>query len=272
METLENTLLLTDLDGTLLPASKEITPADLAAITEFRQKGGRFAIATGRTLQASQRYLQKLQPDMPVILFNGAAIYDPVSGNMLDTVTLPPDAVQITRTVLDAFPDVSAEILREDGTYVSRMTVYEKEHLEICQVEPILMMPEEIPAGGWLKVLFAIAPERMPDLVAFFQAQGWDCADFVQSEARFYEMLPKGTTKGSALRKYRTLCGMPELRIVAAGDFDNDLEMLQEADLSACPSNAQPCVKEIVDIQLENSCETHAIAELIDQILCGSSE
>lgn len=58
--------------------------------------------------------------------------------------------------------------------------------------------PEEIPEG-WLKVLFAIAPERMPDLIAYFAAQNWDCADFVQSEARFYEMLPKGATKGSAL-------------------------------------------------------------------------
>jgi hypothetical protein len=102
--------------------------------------------------------------------------------------------------VLDAFPDVSAEILRTDGTYVARMTPYEKEHLEICQVEPILAEPEEIPEG-WLKVLFAIAPERMPDLITYFAAQNWDCADFVQSEARFYEMLPKGATKGSALRR-----------------------------------------------------------------------
>lgn len=266
METLENTLLITDLDGTLLPDSKEITSADLAAITQFRKNGGKFAIATGRTLQAAERYLQKLQPDMPVILFNGAAIYDPISKKMLDIATLPSDAVQITRTVLDAFPDVSAEILRIDGTYVARMTAYERQHLEVCQVEPILMMPEEIPKGGWLKVLFAIAPERMPDLIAFFQEQGWNCADFVQSEARFYEMLPRGTTKGSALQKYRTLCGVPRLHIVAAGDFDNDLEMLKEADISACPSNAQTCVKEIADIQLENSCETHAIAELIEHI------
>ena len=118
-------------------------------------------------------------------MFNGAAIYDPVAEKWLYTEELPPEAAAITRQVLEAFPDVSAEILRTDGTYVSRMTPYEKEHLEICQVEPILAMPEEIP-HGWLKALFAIAPERMPDLIAYFQEQNWTCADFVQSEARFY--------------------------------------------------------------------------------------
>ena len=252
MQSLENTMLITDLDGTLLPASKEISVADAAAISQFRAKGGKFAIATGRTLQAAQRYLKKLQPNIPVILFNGAAIYDPVAEKWLYTEELPPEAAAITRQVLEAFPDVSAEILRTDGTYVSRMTPYEKEHLEICQVEPILAMPEEIP-HGWLKALFAIAPERMPDLIAYFQEQNWTCADFVQSEARFYEMLPKGVTKGSALRRYRTICGAESWHIVAAGDFDNDLDMLRVADTSACPSN----------IQLMHSCEENAIAELI---------
>ena len=262
MQSLENTMLITDLDGTLLPASKEISVADAAAISQFRAKGGKFAIATGRTLQAAQRYLKKLQPNIPVILFNGAAIYDPVAEKWLYTEELPPEAAAITRQVLEAFPDVSAEILRTDGTYVSRMTPYEKEHLKICQVEPILAMPEEIP-HGWLKVLFAIAPERMPDLIAYFQEQNWTCADFVQSEARFYEMLPKGVTKGSALRRYRTICGAESWHIVAAGDFDNDLDMLRVADTSACPSNAQPCIKEIANIQLMHSCEENAIAELI---------
>lgn len=265
MQSLENIMLITDLDGTLLPSSKEISAADAAAISQFRAMGGKFAVATGRTLQAARRYLDQLKPNIPVILFNGAAIYDPVAKTWLYTEKLPADSVAITRQVLDAFPDVSAEILRTDGTYVARMTPYEKEHLAICQVEPILAEPEEIP-DGWLKVLFAIAPERMPDLIAYFAEQNWDCADFVQSEARFYEMLPKGATKGSALRRYRTLCNAENWKITAAGDFDNDLEMLRAADISACPSNAQPCVKNIVDIQLTQSCDTNAIAELIHHI------
>lgn len=165
--------------------------------------------------------------------------------------------------MLDAFPDVSAEILRTDGTYVARMTPYEKEHLEICQVEPILAEPGRDPRGVAQGAVCDCTGANAGFNHIFLQRKNWDCADFVQSEARFYEMLPKGATKGSALRRYRTLCGAENWKITAAGDFDNDLEMLRAADHSACPSNAQPCVKKIVDIQLTQSCETNAIAELI---------
>lgn len=256
-------LFITDLDGTLLPSSKEVTQEDLEAIRRFQQCGGKFAIATGRTLQAAMRYLTQLKPDVPVILFNGAAIYDTAAGKMLCTETLPAAARAITCQVLEAFPDVSAEILTARKTYVPRMTVYEEEHLQVCQVTPEQMPFEQIPPEGWLKVLFAMHPDRMSDIVAYFQQKQYDCADFVQSEARFYEMLPKGVTKGSALKKYRALGLAQGRRIVAAGDFDNDLEMLEEADISACPANAQPCVREMADIQLERTCDANAIEELL---------
>ena len=116
MQSLENTMLITDLDGTLLPASKEISVADAAAISQFRAKGGKFAIATGRTLQAAQRYLKKLQPNIPVILFNGAAIYDPVAEKWLYTGELPPEAAASAadghRHTLQRFhPEAAAAVL-----------------------------------------------------------------------------------------------------------------------------------------------------------------
>lgn len=263
---MEKNLLITDLDGTLLPSSKEILAKDLTAIQQFQKNGGKFAIATGRTLQASRRYLEQLQPNVPVILFNGAAIYDPVSRQILHTVTLPPESFEITDIVLKTFPDVSAEILTVDTTYVARMTEHEKMHLEICQVVPKILPLDEIPKEGWLKVLFAIDPSQMPDVISFFKEKNWSCADFVQSAPQFYEMLPKNVTKGSALQKYCSMGLADGCQVIAVGDFDNDYEMLQVADLSACPSNAQPCIKEIVDIQLDNSCETNAIMELLNRI------
>lgn len=259
-------LILTDLDGTLLPASKQVLPIDLDKIEQFKEQGGAFSIATGRTLQAAQRYIDAVNPNAPVILFNGAAVYDPVKQELVHLETLPPFAAQATQIVLDQFSDVSAEILGPFETFVSRMTPYEEMHLKICQVEPILAEPQEIPSEKWVKVLFAMPAERMESVKAFIAEQGWDFCDFMQSETHFYEMLPKGASKGSALEKIRQLPAYRDYEIVGAGDFDNDLEMLRAADFSACPKNAQPCVKDIVNLQLQRTCEEGAIAELIDII------
>ena len=68
--------IITDLDGTFLPRSKKPLPQDLAAVRRFEAAGGLFTIATGRTVQASRRYPEELGLKSPMIVFNGAGIYD----------------------------------------------------------------------------------------------------------------------------------------------------------------------------------------------------
>ena len=46
-------ILFSDLDGTLLNAKKEITPASKAAIEEMISKGHKFMMATGRPIQSA---------------------------------------------------------------------------------------------------------------------------------------------------------------------------------------------------------------------------
>lgn len=264
---LEQLLLMTDLDGTLLPSSKILNPLDVEAIARFREAGGRFSFATGRTYQAAQRYIEALRLDTPLVLCNGAEIYDPEAKTVLDTVTLPPQSVGAVQKLMNAFPDVAVEILRTWDTLVARMTPYEEWHLGICQVEPILGTLEELPHDGWLKVLFAMAVERVPDVAAFFRSEEYAFVDFVQTEPHLYEMVSKGVTKGSALQKIRARPGMDGFTYIAAGDFDNDLELLAAADKSACPASAQACVKAAADWILDRTNEEGAIAELVARLM-----
>lgn len=45
-EDISKVLLITDMDGTFLPASKIPTPKTLATVKRFEEAGGRFSIAT----------------------------------------------------------------------------------------------------------------------------------------------------------------------------------------------------------------------------------
>ena len=60
---------------------------------------------------------------------------------------------------------------------------------------------------------------------------------------------------------------MEDFTFVAVGDYDNDIEMLQAADLAVCPQNAAPSVKAVADLVLERTCEEGAMEELIDRIM-----
>lgn len=265
-------VLVSDMDGTLLNSQKQITDTDRKAIRRFMELGGRFTVATGRTIQSFEQYTSMLDLKMPVIMYNGAAIHDYNSNKTLYTHSLPKEAESIASEILDAVPEAGGEVLKTDGTYVFRNNDYQQLHTKLCNIVPYYAALHEIEEGGWLKVLFAMAPEEIPYIELFARQRGYDTVSFVKSSDIFYEMLPKGVSKGSALNEYRKLDGMEGYTFVAVGDFDNDIEMLREADLGACPSNAEESVKAAADLVLEHSCDDGAVAELIEYIISRCTE
>lgn len=267
-ESLERVILLSDMDGTLLNAKKQITDIDRRAIRRFMDMGGKFTVATGRTIQSFEQYRAMIELKMPVIMYNGAAIHDFTSGETLYTHPLPVEAKAIASAILEEMPESGGEVLKTNGTYVFSNTDYQKLHTKLCNIVPNYAGLSEIEDGGWLKVLFSLAPEDIPHMELLVHRKGYDgIVDFVRSSEIFLEMLPKGVSKGSALAEYRKLRGMEGYTFVSIGDFDNDLEMIREADLGACPSNAEGSVKEAADLVLTHSCEDGAVAELIDHII-----
>ena len=258
--------IITDLDGTLLPASKIPLERDLQAIRKFEQAGGIFTIATGRTVQASQHYIDMLTLKSPMIVFNGAMIYHPDSGERLILQKLPEEAKAMTSEVFREQPHAGIEVLCAEDTWVVNNTETEKQHIQICQVTPQYGTVEEV-KGTWLKVLFSMFPEDIPPFMEYIKHKHFPNVDFIRSEKKFYEMLPQNISKGSALSEYRKLPGMEEFKFIAVGDYDNDIEMLKSADFAVCPANAADSVKAVSDLILSRTCEQGAMEELISKLL-----
>lgn len=273
-EDISKVILLSDMDGTLLNSKKEITDTDRKAIERFTALGGRFTVATGRTIQSFEQFVEALGLREPVIMYNGAAIHDYVSGETLYTHPLPPKCREMAMRLLELMPEAGGEVLRTDGTYVFSNTEYQQLHTRLCNIVPEYAALPDIEEGGWLKVLFSLAPEDVPHMEVLTRQLGFDKrADFVRSADIFLEMLPLGVSKGSALTQYRKLEGFEGFTFVSVGDFDNDLEMIQAADVGACPANAQDCVRSAADIVLTRTNDEGAVAELIDIIIekCGNA-
>lgn len=262
----EKICIITDLDGTFLPKSKKPLQQDLAAVRRFEQAGGRFSIATGRTVQASKRYPEQLGLKSPMIVFNGGAIYDPVTEKYLFSKSLPDTAKAITEEILREMPHAGCEVLCLENTWVVNLTLYEKEHIKVCGIIPVYGTVQEV-QGTWMKVLFAMSPDDIPAFMQYIADKQYAHVHFMRSEKRFYEMLPEGVSKGSALTEYRKLSGMDTMQFVAVGDYDNDMEMLKAADIAVCPANAVDTVKAACDIVLSRTCEQGAMEELISMIL-----
>ena len=264
-EDISKVLLITDMDGTFLPSSKIPGKRSVDAITSFQQDGGKFSIATGRAIQAAQQYFESFNVNCPIIMCNGGMVYDLADRRQILDVFLPGTTRDIIREILRDNPTIGCEVLTLDKVYVPQMNDMEAKHNVICKVDPVLCSIDEIP-DNWYKVLFAVHPEDMDKLISYVESRGWTGVDFVRSAPEYYEVLPQNISKGSALTKMRTACDMEDHTFVAMGDYNNDIEMLQAADLAICPSNAVDEVKAVCDIVLDNSCEEDAVAAALEHI------
>lgn len=266
-ENISEVVIMSDMDGTLLTSDKKITEKDSQAIERFISLGGKFTVSTGRTLEAFEQYRQILDLRIPVVLYNGGIIYDYQKHKVLYAEYLPDGVRQISEELLNAMPEIGGEVLKLDKTYVFRNNYYQKLHTDMCGISPEYAGLPEIPSGEWLKVLFAMSPEDIPVMERIISGKNYSTVDFVKSSGIFIEMLPHNISKGSALDEYRKLDGMQKCTFVAIGDFDNDIEMIQAADLGVCPANAEDSVKKVSGLVLENSSDNGAVAELIDYII-----
>ena len=85
---------------------------------------------------------------------------------------------------------------------------------------------------------------------------------FVRSEKSLFEILPKGVQKGLAMEKIASHLGVEHRRVIAVGDYDNDVGMLREAGLGIAVENASPAAKAAAkSITVSN--EAHALAQII---------
>jgi Cof subfamily protein (haloacid dehalogenase superfamily) len=269
---LTKTLVIADIDGTFLPKSKQYVPRNMEAINRLFELGGHFSIATGRVLQAASHLIGADRfVNFPVILGNGCMLYDPLPKKTIWFQNLDKAVFPCIKEIAEKFPEVSVEINTPDDIIICRINDYERYHILAARFKKTLEMTIEKAAEyEWVKVLFAGEPDVIAKVTEYAAAQKWDCAEFVSSADIFFEVLPKGCNKGTALDRMRDVLNLHDWTIIAMGDYYNDLEMLSAADFSACPFDSLPEVRETSDYVCRATCEEGAVGEVIEKLINGS--
>ena len=93
---------------------------------------------------------------------------------------------------------------------------------------------------------------------------------FVRSEEHYFELLPHGVHKGSALTELLKILKMSPDKCYAIGDNMNDKEMLGVAGCGIAVANANEGLKAVADVVLPVTNEDHAIKTLIEMLDKGT--
>ena len=272
MKPFENVLICTDLDGTLLGSDRRVSRENLEAIARFAAGGGRFTFVTGRMPSCVTDIYETVHPNAPFGCINGGGLYDGAAKRYIYTHALDRDVLELVHCAMDALPDVGMQIDTFENIYFCRENSAMEWFRVITGVPNLTARPDEVDEP-FAKIVFGDQNvSRIDALREVLEAHPLAGRfDFVRTEKTLYEILPKGINKGCVLPRLADHLGIPLSRVIALGDYNNDVEMLRAAGLGIAVANAVPEAKAAAD-RVTVSNDEHAIAQIIKELENGEIE
>ena len=258
-------LIASDLDNTLLNSKGQLSDESREAIEYFIQNGGYFTICTGRTYLSFRDMFSKVPINAPVILGNGALIYDYNNEKLIYICylddTSAPDIVNDVRT---KFPKCACEIYGFNSVALTNINEVSENHMKNFGLEYELIPDPYKIKQPWLKAIFTGENEYLKQIEAYIRPKALQM-HFVFSVPVFFEMVNGSVNKGAGVKRLADYLGVGYDKIYTVGDHLNDIDLLKSAAVSFCPENSEPEIKEIAAVILPNN-NNHTIKALIEYI------
>ena len=246
-------LIATDMDGTLLdPKGQVDLPRLEKLLDQLEERGIRFVIATGNEIHRVKQLLGHLTERVVLIVANGARIFE--GNQLLQAQTWDDDMVDKAlahfkgRECQDQFV-----VTAMNGGFVKEGTVFTEldkfmtpEMIEklyqrmnfVDEFDPNLF-------GGVLKMSMVVGEERSESVLQEINdlfdghvravSSGYGCIDILQD----------GIHKAWGLKELLKRWNLKPEQIMAFGDSENDIEMLEMAGISYAMENAEEAVKRV---------------------------
>lgn len=239
--------ICSDLDGTLWGVDGTIPEANKEAISYFTENGGCFVLTTGRSPDFIKSLQEKGLYSKPyAIALNGAMIYD----------------TENNKSVYENVMDISKltgfeKLLEENRQHIIDVVYHTNGDVsEFSQLD----------GKKLYKIVFIVkTPESLSEIRKQLETNYGENCFITNSWATGLEILDKKSTKGEAVLKLKELLNDNAQHIICVGDYENDIPMLEKADVSYAVSNAHEDVKRIADRVTVSNIEG-AIAQIIKDI------
>jgi Cof subfamily protein (haloacid dehalogenase superfamily) len=240
-------LVISDVDGTLVTRDKVLTPRAVAAVRRLHDKGIGFSICSSRPPFGLRMMIEPLCLALPFGGYNAGAIVepDPPALTIVEQKLIPPEAAREAVALfrehgIDCWVFVGNQwlIANPTGDHVDR-------ELHTIQTPPTIVPAFE--ESHFAAVGKIVGPSTDHDLVArvteLMQAALAGRARAARSQPYYCDVVPFGIDKGRLVELLGQRLGVPLSEILVLGDMENDLEMFAKAGFAVAMGNAADEVK-----------------------------
>jgi Cof subfamily protein (haloacid dehalogenase superfamily) len=264
-------MVLADVDGTLLTEDKVLTPRAQASVQALRKAGIRFAITSGRPPLGMAMLFDALQLDTPIAGFNGG-LFVMRDLSIIEQKTLPPDiagqAIELIRKHdLDAWiytgndwlitTPGAPHVARESWTVKFEPKVVANFDDKLDRVAKIVGISDDL--------------DRVQRCEADAQAAFGDKATATRSQPYYLDVTHKDANKGAVVDYLSLHLGVPATEIATIGDQPNDVLMFKRSGFSIAMGNASDQVKAQATATTD-SYNDEGFAKAMERIIANASD
>lgn len=269
-------LIAIDMDGTLLNSQKEISDLDKKILQKAAKAGIKIVLCTGRPKSGITPYFDQLNlsDEEYVIGNNGCLTMTNKDWQLLHTEGVDAEDLEALEALLADFPQLNLVLFTPEANYVLGREINaqtkrdaEIEFSKIFHTDLPSFKEKNIPV---LVPIFIGEPRILDAFQERFDSHLSEKYNTVRSLDYAFEALPMGVSKAKALARLAQDLGIQTEEIMAIGDGNNDLEMLEFAGLSVAMANAKVAVKKIAQVET-SSHDQSGVAQAILKYALNSS-
>lgn len=262
-------LIVSDMDGTLLNSQGKVSDETKKAMKNLLEKGMYIAIATGRIYTTARVYAKHLGIVTPIICCNGAVVKNleddkKIYGNPISKE----DCFKIIDICKEN--DLYFHFYSEDTIYGEKLeykmlyfsewakTLNEEDRIKIKVVED---SREIIEKETIYKFGIQTDDIELLDYISKLMNKEKNI-EARKSLSNMLDLMNKGVSKGNAVKNLAKSLGIKREEIIAIGDNENDISMLEYAGLGVAMGNAEEEVKKVADYVTDTN-DNEGVANVI---------
>lgn len=275
MEKLKYKMIVTDMDYTLLNKDKQVSDRNKAALQAAAEKGVAIVVATGRIYTSALYYARLLGISTPIIASNGAIIRDEHTDKtlyqrLLDTRAID-EMIRLTREA-----GLFCHLFSRDTIYTEKIVnvsvrytewnkfLAKESQVKIRLVDRFESMSQEEKAGIFKAVVIDEEGSKLKHIRD--EIMKTDLVVVSQSLKDNIEVMHKETSKGNAIARLAEIYQISREEIIAFGDNENDISMIEYAGLGIAVGNAVQDLKDKADY-ITDDYDKDGVAKAIEKFV-----
>ncbi|MCQ2795276.1 MAG: Cof-type HAD-IIB family hydrolase [Bacilli bacterium] len=243
-----NYLFVIDLDGTLLPSTKEIPFFTKRYLSKINQQGCKVVLASGRPAHNIRKFYDQLRLDTPIIALNGLHINHPDDDSIDSRVYFPPKKIKEIVNLVSKHFEVNNIINETDKyIYITNNKAYLDPKFWLTNMKVVYGTLEENLKNPVMTFLMELKNRDFDQkkLKELFIGTGCDVRCWIDDYQGYIEIYEEHSNKARAIKIVADEMKISMEQVFAFGDDLNDIEMLRDIANAYAMKNAPEHIKKI---------------------------